>query len=427
MPTAGPTNPRARGTDRLSERAVRAFIKKAEPGRKLSDGHGLYLTLTPAGSPAWRLKYRIGDTEKLFSIGVYPGVSLAQARAARYDAKELIKKGVDPVLARRLQRAQTIASDAVTFEVVAREWLERRAAKKGWSNVHRKKTVQAMERDILPELGAYPIARITPGMVIEAIDRVTQRGAVETASKELQNVVLIFGLAKSRRLIKTNPAADLAEDIIPAQPADQHHPALLTVDALRQVLEDFEHAPFSPQIRLLNRLLAFTAVRHANALHATWSQFDLDTVEPTWTIPRASMKLKIGDEDFRVPLSPTIAAELRAWRRGDAAGYLFPSPAATRNGGPLTLDALSKAYRSLGYAGKHTPHGWRSSFSTLGKESGLFDDTAIELALDHVIGSKVTRAYDRGLRWAERRRLMAWWDQQLNPLPADVLPLARRA
>jgi integrase len=159
-------------------------------------------------------------------------------------------------------------------------------------------------------------------------------------------------------------------------------------------------------------LVAFTASRIGNAIAAEWTEFDLDSEAPLWTIPRSKMKAKDRKHDHKVLLGPTIAADLRTWRAVTGGrGYVFPSPTGRKH---VTHEALEKVLRvTLGYSGTHSVHGWRSSFSTLARDHGFAKDV-VELTLDHVTDSQTVRAYDRGERLEERKKLAMWWDAQLS-------------
>jgi hypothetical protein len=407
---------RPRGVNRLTAVAVRAFAKQAIIGRKLGDGGGLYLTITPNGTPTWRLKYRYGNKERLYGIGVYPGVDLAEARKSRDDARELLRDGKDPVVERRLERVeQGVALDA-TFETVARDWLKFERRRKEWSDVHYDKSLRAFERDVFPRIGALPIATITPPILVNLVEQISRRGAKETAARILQHVRSVFDVAKTKALFNgDNPAVPVAK-VLPTPKDRKPRPAVLTVNGLREIMRLAELAPLSPSVRMAHRLIAFTAERLENVVEASWVEFSLDepTTEPTWTIPRSAMKIRRGRPFDHVTILPaTIAADLRAWRRVTGnTGYLFPSP--TGRGGHITKESLDKAYnRTLGLAGKHSPNGWRASFATLAKDEGFSRD-AVELSLDHIHDNAVVRAYDRGERRVERIKLARWWDNVLS-------------
>jgi integrase len=402
-----------RSTNRLSDRAVRTFVASARQGeaktKKLSDGGALFLTLTVAGTPVWRLKYRHDGKERLFSIGVYPTVGLEAARSARDAAKAQLRLGRDPTQSRELTRVAEVASSVNTFEGVARNWLEKR--RDGWSGIHFRASERALERDVFPALGGLPVRDITSVMVARVIERIADRGAIETAGKVLWNVQRIFGLAKSEGLCSDNPAAGVRE-VLPASKPHSQRPALLNFESLGELLRAFEAAPVSPQVRIAHRLVAFTAARIGNAIAAEWKEFDLESDTPMWTLPRVKMKAKDRKHDHRVLLGPTIAADLRTWRAVTGGrGYVFQSPTGRKH---ITHESIEKALRvTLGYEGRHSVHGWRASFSTLARDHGFSKDV-VELALDHVTDSATVRAYDRGERLTERKKLSAWWDAELS-------------
>jgi len=162
---------------------------------------------------------------------------------------------------------------------------------------------------------------------------------------------------------------------------------------------------------MAHRLCAFTAARISNIVEAEWSEFDLESDVTMWTIPRAKMKSRNRHHDHKVVLAPSIVAELRRWRSDTGGkGPVFPSP---QEGKHISRESLEKAYRvTLGLEGKHSPHGWRSAFSTLAREKG-FAREVVELTLDHVHDSEVARAYDRGQRLEQRTQLMCWWAERL--------------
>lgn len=413
-----------RSTNRLSDRSIRAFVASAGRGeaktKKLSDGGGLFVTLTPAGSAVWRMKYRHAGKEKLYSIGVYPIIGLEAARAARDVAKAHLREGRDPTQARDLKRVAHVTASANTFEAVARAWLGKRKA--GWSEIHYRQSERALERDVFPALGRLPVNEITSPMVAAVVDRIAARGAIETAGKVLWNISRIFALAKSSGLCSDNPAIGVRE-VLPASRPHSQRPALLNFESLGELLRRFEAAPVSPQVRIAHRLIAFTAARIANAIGAEWEEFDLESDQPAWTIPRTKMKAKERPYDHRVLLGPTVTAELRTWRAVTGGrGFVFQSPTGRKH---ITHESIEKALRvTLQYEGRHSVHGWRASFSTLARDHGFSKDV-VELALDHVTDSVTVRAYDRGERLTERKKLAVWWDAELTKAQhgEKVIPL----
>ena len=410
--------------NKLSDKAVKAFVTAAEPGKKLADGGGLYLFIPVSGNPNWRIKYRIEGKEKVFSVGTYPFVSLSEARITLAEVKAMIREGKDPVDARRVKRAAAAASAENTFQSVTQEWL---AMKRGeWSAGHHTKSARAFERDVFPALGNLPIASITPAMVAKAVEAINKRDVLETATRILQHLNGVFRYAQARGLCRDNPAAP-AREILPRKKDSGRMPAIVEFKALGDILRRAEQARLSRAVYLGHRLCAFTAARIGNVVTAEWREFDLDGEQPIWVIPRQKMKVNHRDIDHRIPLTKEIVEELKKWRALiGSRGFLFPSPAGGKH---IGRDGIEKAYRvTLGLEGRHSPHGWRSAFATLARDHG-FERDVVELALDHAHDNEVARAYDRGERFEQRIRLFRWWGEQLAAAQhgAKVIPMPEAA
>lgn len=403
-----PTSGGMRG--KLSDKAVKAFVSKAAPGEKLADGGGLYLHISSAGSPIWRVKYRFDGKEKLYTIGSYPLHSLATARIELGEVKAFLLQHKDPVVERRIHKARNVAEIDNTFTVVAERWLAMK--KKEWSKVHFKKSSRAIERDIYPSMGDIPISSITASIVAKAIEDINKRDVLETASRILQHLNGIFRFAQAQGLCRDNPA-NAVREILPRRKANKKLAALITWPELGELLRSAERAKISPAVRMAHRLLAFTAaIRISNVVEARWDQFRLDEAQPIWIIPREKMKVKSREGDHVIPLCPQLVLELRQWQSiVGGRGFVFPSSNGQNH---ISRESLEKVYRTtLKMRGKHVPHGWRSSLSTLAHEHGFSHDT-IELALDHPVGSKSSQHYDRGNRFPERIELFNWWGTNLQ-------------
>ncbi|MCU1348975.1 MAG: hypothetical protein JWO56_2005, partial [Acidobacteria bacterium] len=408
----------------LTDRTVRAFVANAQNGTatkgKLGDGGGLYLTVTERLTPVWRMKYRTGmpAREKTLSFGVYPEVGLAMARAGRDAAREQLRLGKDPGQTRKLARLAEVAAGDATFASVAEMWLKKN--KDGWSDVHYQKSRRALVRDVLPTLGPLPMANVTAPVIATAVLPIANRGARDTAGRVLQHIGGVCRFAEGLGLLERDPTPAVRE-LLPRKGKTGRRHALLEVGALRDVLRRADLAPISPAVRMAHRLAAFTAARIGNVVDAAWEEFALDGDVAKWVIPRAKMKAKDRFDDHKILLGPTITAELRAWRSLiGTTGYLFPSPAGGRF---ISRESIEKAYRvTLGLAGKHTVHGWRSAFSTLARDAGFTRDV-VELTLDHIHDTEVVRAYDRGERLVERAHLMKWWDCTLAGKSLPERPL----
>lgn len=409
---------------KLTDKAVKAFVAKGERGKKLADGGGLHLFITPAGGITWRIKYRIEGKEKLYSIGPYPQISLAAARVELGEVKARLLENNDPVTARRVNRASNAASADNTFQLVAEEWLAMK--QKEWSAGHYTKSARALERDIYPALGKLPISSITPAIVAKVVEDINKRDVLETATRILQHLNGVFRYAQAKGLCRDNPAL-AAREILPRKKDSGRMPALLDWPSLGDVLRRADLARISPSVRMAHRLCAFSTARIGNVINAEWKEFDLESDQPVWSIPRAKMKVNSRPIDHRIPLGQEIADELRQWKRVmGGKGYVFPSPTGNKH---IGRESVEKVYRvTLGLDGKHSPHGWRSSFSTLARDKG-FAREVVELALDHAHDNDVARAYDRGERFDDRIKLFQWWGAQLAAAQrgAIVIPLKANA
>jgi integrase len=404
-----------RGNERLTSKAIEQWLKSPDrkAGQKLADGGGLYLTSLPSGGASWQVRYAHGGKQGTYSIGPHGSVSLTDARKRRAQIKQQVAGGVDPVTERRAVRAEGEAASEVTFGDLAKAWLEKQRG--DWSEVHFAKSKRALDRDVVPTLGKLPVARITTAMVAGVIDRIQKRGVRETAQKILQHVRSVFRYAQAKGLRLDNPA-DPVQEILERAPEVKSHPALLSFSELGDVLRRADTSKISPGVRLAHRLIAFTAVRVSNAVGARWAHFDLDASPAVWTIPRDEMKVSGQGRSHahRVVLPEPLVRDLKRWRQaqpGDAV-FLFPGNQGREH---ISREAVEKALReTLGLADKHSPHGWRSAFSTRAREDTDFDKELIDLALDHVHASDVARAYDRGQRLEKRIELMRWWGASLE-------------
>lgn len=412
------------GARKLTDSAVKSFVSKAEVGKKLADGGGLFLFITPARSATWRIKYRIAGKEKLYSVGIYPLISLAAARVELSELKSLLLQNKDPMIEKRVNKIIATTNNDNTFKSVSEEWFAFK--KKEWSDVHYRKSVLAFEKNLYPLLAVLPIGTISPAIAAKAIEDIYERGVLETATRVLQHLNSVFRYAQAKGLCRDNPAAPVRE-VLPRKKTVNRMPALLDFVSLGRVLREAEMARISHSVRIAQKLCAFTAARIGNVITAEWNEFVLDEKQPIWVIPRAKMKVNSRDIDHRIPLGPEITDELLHWKQMTGGnGFVFPSPAGNKH---IGREGIEKLYRvTLGLDGKHTPHGWRSAFSTLARDKG-FERDVVELALDHAHDNEVARAYDRGERFEQRIELYQWWGFQLSSAQkgAKIIPITEKA
>lgn len=375
---------------------------------KLSDGGGLRLFVTPAGGKVWQYRYEFDGKEKTLTIGPYPAYSLADARAARDDAKATKRAGRDPALAKRLARANLSTDDSATFEVLARDWY--RLNKSRWTPVHASDTIHSLERDVFPEIGPLPIREITAPAVLTVLRKIEARPAIETARRVRQRMsaVFVFGISSGR--CDNDPAAIVKQAMAPLVKGRQ--PAITDLDEAISMLATAEAEPAHAVTKLALRFLALTAVRPGVITGTPWSEL-AGITDNVWCVPAARMKLKLnkkGDAtyDHLVPLSAQALDVIAVLKTITGDGPLaFPNTRHVHK--PMSENAIGYLLNRAGYHHKHVPHGWRATFSTVMNERYKADRDVIELMLAHVPENKVAGAYNRAEHLQRRKQLAQTW------------------
>ncbi|QIG80130.1 tyrosine-type recombinase/integrase [Stakelama tenebrarum] len=384
-----------------------AAVKAARPrsrAYKIYDERGLYLYVAPTGLKSFRLRYRFDDREKLMTIGSWPDIALEQARDLADAARRLVEHGANPMVQARRSAA------ARTFEAAAREWHAHQLPR--WSERHADDVITSLERDVFPEIGSRSLASIDAPAVLKVLRRVEARGHLETARRLRQRISAVFALAISEGAASADPAAIVGR-AMHAPEARGRQPALLNLDQCRALLVDCDRAGGSFDIKAASRFLALTAVRLGALRGARWDEFEgLDGADALWRVPAARMKLRRANKadsqfDHIVPLAPAAVAILNDLP-GDRKGLVFRG-----RSGRIGEGAIGALYARAGYRGRHVPHGWRASFSTILNERFPKDRDAIDLSLAHAPSNKVEAAYNRSVQIARRRRLFDAWASML--------------
>lgn len=403
---------------KLNDVAVRKAKPEAKP-RKLSDGGGLYILIHPNGGKYWQLAYRFVGKQKTLSVGKYPDVSLADARARREAARKLIANGIDPGEAKQAQKREDKIVAANTFEAVAREWVENRANE--WTAGHKALTLKTLEQDAFPTLGRRPIAEISSSELLATVRTIEKRGALEIASRVLQRCGAVFryGIATDR--CKNNPAFKMSEAL--KSPNRTHYNTIEKGD-FPQLLRDIDGYQGSPMTTYALQLMALTFTRTGELINAEWKELDLDRAE--WLIPAERMKMR---RPHLVPLSAQAVAVFReaAKLSGDRV-HVFPN----RNNPsqPASNALILRALGRMGYTGKMTGHGFRSAASTMlneNKSKWCIHKDTIELQLAHVEKNASRAAYNFAEYLDERIAMMQQWADYLDKLKAGAEVVKLRA
>jgi integrase len=381
--------------------------KPAGKPYKLSDSGGMYLEIMPNGSKYWRLKYRINGKEKRLALGVYPEVSLSDAREGRDKARKILKDGIDPSHAKQEQKRFQRLNAANTFEIIAREWHEHIKAR--WTEGYAKELLNRLEKDVFPALGNRPIASITAPQILDTVRKIESRGAHEIARRTLQCLGQIFRYAVVTSRAESDPTRDLKGAL---KPFKKGHYAALEVKDLPEFLQKLERneARLFPQTLRAINLLMLTFVRTGEMINATWDEFDLKNA--MWTIPAARMKMR---RDHIVPLSKQAVAILKEQQEFTGKWqWVFPN--VVRPQKPMSNNTILKALERMGYKGTMTGHGFRALAMTAIKEQLGYRHEVVDRQLAHAQKNKVDAAYDRATFLKERRKMMQEWANYLEIL-----------
>jgi len=386
-------------------------IRKAKPRikqYKLGDSGGLYLLIKPDGAKYWRAKYRHGGKEKLLSFGVYPPVTLAEARAERDKAKVLLKQGLDPIASRKRRRREMEIATANTFEVVARDWVQRQQHQ--WVSDHTARVLESLVANVFGDLGSRPIKDITPPDLLATLRKIENRGALETAQRVLQRCSAVFRYAIASGICVTNPAADLHGAV--KSPKSGNYAALGAAD-LPEYLTKLAGYDGRPETRHALRLLLLTFVRTRELRGAEWTEINVDAAE--WRVPPERMKMGV---EHIVPLSRQTMATIEALRPITGhSRFLFPNMANPET--CMSNNTMLYAIYRMGYHSRATGHGFRTTASTILNEQG-FPADAIERQLAHGERNKVRAAYNKAEYLPARRRMMQAWADYLDGLASGA-------
>jgi integrase len=387
---------------------------------KLSDGGGMHLLVNADGAKYWRLAYRWHGKQKTLALGVYPAVGLAEARAARDDAKRNLAAAIDPSAAKRERKRAAKVATGSTFEAIAREWHD------NWKDArtpyYADQILRRLQADAFPVIGPRPIAELEPPELLDVLRKVEKRGANEMARRLKQLFGQIFRFAIVTGRAKRDPSADL-KDALRATGEPKHHRAMPILE-LPTFLQKLEAYSGELQTKLALKLVTLTFLRTTELRAGKWNELEnLDENSAQWRVPAQRMKMRL---EHLVPLSRQAVAVLRELRSlSGNSPNIFPSPG---NDGYMSSNTMLYALYRMGYHGRATTHGFRRVASTILNESNLFNRDWIERQLAHVERNEVRRAYNAAEWLPDRRRMMQWWADHITaiaPIGDKIVPLMR--
>jgi len=395
------------GTNKLTDPKVSKAKARPAP-YKLADGGGLFLLVDPKGGRYWRLAYRYAGKQKTLGLGVYPAVTLAEARAKRDAAKATLAEGTDPSAARQASKREAVTDAANTFEAVAREWYDR-IHSTAVVESHAGRNLRRLELYLFPVIGKRPIGEITPGELLAALQRIENRGTIETARRvrTLAGQIFRYAIPSGRAL--RDVSADLKDAL--QTPTVTHHAAITDPDKIGPLLRAIDgYTGQGLVVTAALRLAPLLFVRPGELRAAEWSDFRLDAAE--W-----DYKPSKGGLPMTLPLSVQAVAILRDLHTYTGSGrYLFPN---TRDKGrPISDMTLNAALDRMGYRSEMRAHGFRAMARTLLAERLGFPLEIIEMQLAHAVKDANGRAYNRTTYLEQRRAMMQTWADYLDGLKA---------
>lgn len=412
---------------KLTDSAVKNAKPKPKP-YKLFDGGGMFLLTTPNGGKCWRLKYRFEGKEKLLALGIYPDVSLKDARRRRDEAREALAGGIDPSVIKR--EAKAVEQDeqrkqANTFAAVALQWLDMKKAE--YSEDHHKKLLSRLENKLFPLIGGIPMPELTADHIFTAIQPEVDKGNIETAKRLTYLCNQVCRYARLRGYVLYNVADGIGE-ALPVV-AVQHYAALTNPKDISALLQAIDEYNGSYSIVYALKLMPLVFLRSTSLRGGEWSEIDWE--ERIWRVPAWRMKGKKREKSesappFLVPLPAQAMKMLRELHEFSGDGkYMFPS---LHSKGKFVSDGgLLTALRRMGFSqGEMTIHGFRTTASTLLNEQGYRPDV-VEVQLAHKEKNAVRAAYNRAEYMDERRQLLQDWADYLDALKSGkVIPFPQK-
>ncbi len=386
-------------------------VKALQPKDKLysvADGDGLSVHVSPTGRKSWLYRYRHRGKARNITLGRFPDTSLAEARNACRQAKELVRQGLDPVAHRRRQKQENTlrqqlqkASGENTFLAVCREWHALRAP--GWSPEHAEDVFSSMQRHVLPYIGDIPMEILRPPEVLLVLRRIEAKGSHELARKILQRIAAVCRYSIQTGRATYNPAADMQGALQGVPKGGRRHQNHFPLSDLSAYLHDLQAAKIHVITRSAMRLLILTASRTKEIRMARWNQIDFGS--GTWTVPIT--KNGAPHTQYLSRQSIELLEHMQIFSRGKSS-LVFPGIRQPTE--PLSDNTLLVAciYR-LGWKGRASVHGFRHIFSTAANETGQFHPDIIERQLAHGDDNRIRAVYNQAEYADQRRAMMQWW------------------
>ncbi|WP_201612494.1 tyrosine-type recombinase/integrase [Psychrobacter immobilis] len=382
--------------------------KATDKIQNLTDGGGLYLHISKAGTKSWRQDFTTPITKKrvTMTLGQYPEIGLADARRLRESIKAQLANGEDPRKVKKDDERQQLLESNNTFEIIAEEYISRQTHLSPATHSNNRRYAAYLSEVI----GNMPISQIKPIDVLDACKLVESKGFLETAlkMKSLAGQVFRYGVQTARC------ERDVTQDLKGAlkQPPVKHYPAILDPEEFGAMLRDIDDYNGLFETRSALKLIAMLFVRAGEIRYAKWDEFDLE--KKTWIFTPRKTKRKIGTS-LVVPLPDQAIEILTALSEHRRSEFVFPAIHTSVQ--PMSENTMNQALKRLGIAGDiHTIHGFRASARTMIVEQLNFSEQLVEMQLGHRVRDMHGRAYNRTTLLKERTEMMQKWADYLDSL-----------
>ena len=393
-------------------------VKSKEKDYKLFDGGGLFLLVSKTGGKRWRLKYRFNNKENTLSLGLYPTVTLKEARDLREKNKKLLSQGIDPSEQKKQSKmslSSTEQEQKNTFYNISQEWHSNYASEVS-ENYHGK-LARALVNYVYPFVKDQPIQSITRLDIIEILKDLKKRDLQETAKRVYMLLNKIYKYAVTLEYTPHNIIADIEQKVILGKRDKKHYPTFTKEKDIKALLLSIDEYSGDYTTKMALKVLPYLFVRSFNIRHCEWSEIDFEKEE--WVIPKEKMKTKV---EFTLPLAPQVISILKeVYRFSGQDKYVFPSLRGKDN--PMSDNTLVSAIRRMGFTKEEfVPHSFRSMFSTIAYENMNIEDghnfsgEVIEALLAHKESNQVKAAYNRANYKESMKGLINWYALKLDKI-----------
>lgn len=393
-------------------------IEKAKPCEKdykLSDGGGLLVLVTVGGGKYFRLKYKLNGKENWISLGVFPKVTLAEAREARDEARKLLREGTDPSQDRKAKKLAQVLAAGDTFELVAREFL----GKKKYPEGSLSPLLGRFENYVFPNIGTFPISKITPLQLLAIVQPIDDSGKNETARRVLSSCGQVFRYGIATQRCTTDPTRDLRGALTTSDPSN--YAAITDPKQVGPMLRMSDGYTGAFVVCVALKLAPLFFVRPGELTKAKWADFDLDAAE--WRFVLSKRKRGTKARELIVPLCRQALEILRNLKAITGASQdLFPSLRPGGKAKTISDGTINAALRAMGIPKEEMcGHGFRAMARTILAQNLHFSSEIIEHQLGHAVKDPNGTAYNRTSFLPERREMMQKWADFLDGLRAGIL------